>query len=211
MFRWKQMMSVLTIGSLAYFVLGTILAMILYPNYDFFGQFLSALGVSKWGFLFNSAVVSIGISTMFLYATIAHDLWLRPVRPSFFLFVALLFGSFSGILLIGVGIFVASGNTSDIHDLFAISFFLVLMLLTLFFVIGLVRSPLFKDGNTKIGLTLFGFTISLSIAVGLFVPKANQYVTQKLVVLLYLIFVFWLTRVFVFESLPKKIQTLESK
>ncbi len=165
----------------------------LYPQYDFLGQFLSALGTSEWGFLFNTAVIIIGISTFLFYGTIIHQFIHKTIKMSYLVLVASTLGSFSGILLIGVGTFVASGETSDIHDFFAIAFFIVLMIFMLLFAIGFSRTsnPLI-GAQSKHGLTFLSIAIFLSTVAGLFMPAINQYLMQKLVVFLYVVFVFWL-------------------
>ncbi len=197
MTRWHQTVCVFTFISLIYFLLATTLAMALYPGYDFFGQFLSALGASQWGFLFNSAVIVIGISTSLLYGTIVSQFAQESIKTYRFLFVASLLGFLSGILLIGVGSFVASGKTSDIHDFFAIAFFLDLLLFMSLFLIGFIRTPeSFVGYKSRHGLAFTSAIISLSTAIGLFIPSVNQYLMQKIIVFLYVVFVFWLDYAF---------------
>ena len=162
-----------------YFVLVTIVLMFLYKNYQFTGQFLSALGTNEIGWIFNTAVIQLGLSSLLFYITIFK---LYSSSNIFLRYLFLIIGVVSSISLLGVGIFVSGGEMSRTHDFFAIMYFMILIPLSLIFLY------LMRLSNYGKLLILLASATTIVTFVGLFIPGVNQYVFQKLIVYTYDVF-----------------------
>lgn len=168
-----------------YFVLVTVILMFLYDGYQFSKDFLSALGTNEIGWIFNSAVILLGLSSLFFYITIYSK---YPEVSIFLRFTFLILGTISGISLLGIGVFASGGEMSKTHDFFAILYIMLLIPLSLVFA-WLMK--LTKSGSILIGLAI---TTSIITFVGLFIPGVNQFIFQKLIVYTYNVFLVTLGR-----------------
>ena len=146
-------------------------------DYDIYTQFLSALGTRSFGILFNSSLVFLAISTFLYFLSLGKSGRIGPITT--------IFGIFTAFLLSGIGIFVSGGWSSDIHNIFAITYFLALIPLYIYLPIQF-KVP---HGYKEI-LSLSGFLTSIMTIVALTVPVVNQYIFQKLIVLAQLVFLF---------------------
>ncbi len=165
----------LLISAIVYFVVASVVAMILYPNYDNTSQFLSALGVGDNGWLLNSGLILLGLTTIPFYLLL--NLQFKE-DMNMFLKIGLILGVISGFLIIGIGLFISDGPTSKTHDLFAISYFLLLQLFFVLIPLGLTKI-LFS--TWKHVIILSGILVIITF-LGLFIEGVNQYIFQKLIV-----------------------------
>ena len=163
------------ISAIAYFVITSLVAMFLYPNYDNTSQFLSALGVGENGWLLNTGLILLEITTIPFYFFL--NLHFIP-DMNILLRISLILGALSGVLIIGIGVFISDGETSAIHDLFAISYFLLLLLFFMLIPLGLFKISFSK---WKYVIILSGMLVIIT-SLGLFVEIVNQYIFQKLIV-----------------------------
>ena len=163
------------VSSLVFFVIASIIAMFLYPNYDNSSMFLSVLGVGENGWLLNSGLILLGLTTIPFYFLL--NLHFKQ-NMNIFLQIGLILGVFSGFLIIGIGIYISYGETSANHDLFAMSYFL---LLQLFFI--LISLGLSKISNSKWKYVIILSSLLVIITfLGLFIEAVNQYIFQKLII-----------------------------
>lgn len=168
-----------------YFVLVTVILMLLFDGYQFSRHFLSALGTNEIGWIFNSAVILLGLSSLIFYITIYS---LYSEVPIFLRIAFLILGIVSSVALLSIGVFVFGGEMSKTHDFFAILYFMLLIPLSLVFA-WLMK--LTKSGSILIGLAI---TTSIITFVGLFIPGVNQFIFQKLIVYTYNVFLVTLGR-----------------
>lgn len=163
-----------TIAVQIYFVLAVLIAILVYPHYQITEQFLSALGTTNYGWIFNSAVILLGAVSYPFYFQFYQQ------RKSKEALITLVLGEISAVQLLGIGLFVSDGATSKLHDIFAISLFL------LFVPLGLLLSYcLWSTHRTE---SYLGIIFSITTIIGLFVPGVNQYVMQKVIVGVYVTF-----------------------
>ncbi len=170
----KRLICILMLTSLIYFIISVSIAMIVYPSYGFLTQFLSALGVGSHGWIFNLSLVFLGITTIpFFITALKNTLWNNS-----FISISHYLGSFSGLLLIGIGVFVSAGKSSTLHNIFAILYFLTIMVECGLFSIGVWYDNRF--------LSIMLMYVAIITLIGLFLP-VNQYLFQKLIVFSYII------------------------
>lgn len=122
--RVYKLVIFLTQVSMVYFLINTTLAMLLYPNYTFTKQFLSELGMGPTSFLFNSSLIITGI-LYFPFYLIMGILIQKDRLDNKYINIAMVFGPLASIFLIFIGIFDMSEENFVIHNIFAISFFII--------------------------------------------------------------------------------------
>jgi hypothetical protein len=163
------------ISSIVYFVAASLTAMFLYPDYDNSTQFLSALGVGENGGLLNTGLILLGVTSIPFYFML--NLHFKQ-NMNIFLQIALILGVISGFLLVGIGYYISDGETSSIHDLFAMSYFLILQLFFILIPLGLYKISYSK---WKYVIIVSGILVIITF-LGLFIEEVNQYIFQKLIV-----------------------------
>ncbi len=167
-------LSKIVCGSVLSFVFLVGLSWILYDGYRPWSQFLSALGVGRWGFLFNLAVVQFGVSLVLFYGS-------QIDSGDFCKSYVMSFGLLTGLMLVVIGFFPAVDDwVGDVHNVFAIFYFLFFVPLHL----------LLAGCLDELLLRVLSVSVSVCSFIGLFVPGVNQFVFQKVIVLLELLFYF---------------------
>ena len=146
-------------------------------DYDINTQFLSALGTRSSGILFNSSLVFLALATFLYFLSVGKSGKIGHITT--------IFGMFTAFLLFGIGIFVSGGWSSEIHNIFAITYFLALIPLYIYLPIRFKVPRGYKEI-----LSLSGFLTSIMTVVALTIPVVNQYIFQKLIVLAQLVFLF---------------------
>lgn len=108
-----------------------IMAMLTYPNYNQIDQTLSKLGTRWPSSLFFSLGMIIGASTIcWILILIRDDIHtLFPDKRRNFQVIGLLF-AFMVIFMIGIVIYPSSGETSNFHDIIAITLFIIMAIVT---------------------------------------------------------------------------------
>ncbi|MHA2169906.1 MAG: DUF998 domain-containing protein [Candidatus Kariarchaeaceae archaeon] len=107
------------VGAISFLVTSSI-AMFLHPNYIFFSQFFSELGLGPASLLFTSSLVGTGLLLSPFYAI--TGLLLLRLQDNTYVRITVILGPLSSILLILTGLF-NMGDFFIIHNIFAISFF----------------------------------------------------------------------------------------
>ncbi len=146
-------------------------------EYNIYTQFLSALGVREYGYVFNASLVVLALATFLYFWRLKASLRWPAVTASM--------GVVSSLLLLGIGLFPSGGWTSDAHDVFAILYFLLLIPL---YALLPHAFPHASQPPFKILLFLSGYLTSILTIIGLTVEYVNQYIFQKLIVASQLLF-----------------------
>ncbi len=144
------------------YALFMIIAMFNYPNYNKFDQTLSKLGARWPSSLYFSLGMIIGVLTIsWLLILIKDDvITLFPSKRRQFQIIGVIY-SFMIVCMIGVVIFPSAGVTSDIHDLIAVTLF-ILMAVATSWVSSIARSTL-PEWNKYI--SFLGYACSISVVV----------------------------------------------
>ena len=139
-----------------------IIAMIIYPNYNQIDQTLSKLGTIWPSSLFFSLGMIIGALTIaWLMLLLKEDIQtLFPAKRKQFQIIEVLF-TLMVIFMIGIVFFPSSGVTSDIHDVIAITLFIMMAVVTSW-VSVIARSSL--PGWNKY-ISYLGYACSVSVVV----------------------------------------------
>ncbi len=155
-----------------FFVLTSVVAMILTPRYSFTNDFLSTLGTSRspYPYIFNIAVVLTAILLIPTYFAI-HRILLRniPANNDRFLNAAFIVAIISSIALAGVGILPAEGDTLYPHAMTALAFFLAIgtyyVLITFLVIRILNQCHNFRQFLSPIDYVGFAFIVLVLILV----------------------------------------------
>lgn len=133
-------------------------AVVIDPEYEFFENYLSDLGVGPGAWAFNSAVVASG-SLMVLFANYGlGQLLPKGGLPR----AAVLMLSLAGLLLVSIGII--TEDYGDKHTVVSVGFFLVLEV-----AIGLASAALLKSNSLgRTGWMLSSAVFLIGLAVGFF-------------------------------------------
>jgi hypothetical protein len=108
-----------------------ITAMIVYPNYNQFEQTLSKLG-TLWpsSLFFSLGMIIAALTIAWLVLLMKDDIQtLFPAKKKQFQIIGILF-TLMIIFMIGIVFFPSSGATSDIHDVIAITLFILMAIVT---------------------------------------------------------------------------------
>lgn len=171
-----------------FFVLTSVIAMILFPGYSVTNDFLSTLGThrAKYPFIFNIATIITAILLVPTYLALNRILArnLPPPNHDLHLKVALVFGIISSFALAGVGLFPAEGKTFELHALSALTFFLAIgfyyLLLTYLIIRILMMCHNFRPFLTP--FDYFGFTFLLLVLVLIDISTWYSRILQKFIV-----------------------------
>lgn len=135
-----------TISGIMIYLLGTTISMLLYPNYSFFSQYFSDLGIGRFGIVFNLTVILTGI-LIYPFFPLSYFL----LKPSKEAKIMLLISSFTGIIaslfLIFVGIYDKSENSLRAHQFVTLGFFISMTLTIFFWALG---NYFIERANSKI-------------------------------------------------------------
>ena len=116
------------IGSTGFFLF---VAMALYPNYNQFDQTISKLG-NIWpsSFFFSLALLIEAITLSYLLSKLKDDILIlfKEQRRNFAIIYILY--NVMILCLIGVVVFPSKGATSDIHDVIAVTLFIIMAITT---------------------------------------------------------------------------------
>ena len=160
-------------ATVAVFTVCTLAAMILFPDYSFFGQFISELALLPLpGMFLNVGLVVSGI----LFLVFSLSLWNQEFSLSGK--AGLLFAALAGLAMIGAGVFPI--GVKPHHGFFAVMLFLFLLLAVLAISFSLWKNKLFPKWFSLLGLA-FAIIEIICFANG-FGPAC-----QKLVVCSYLL------------------------
>lgn len=155
------------------FMIITIVLMLLFEGFDFFGYFLSILGTNELGWIFNVSLIMIAITTFlfFINVFLIFNTFERYLR-----YTLLILGMISSFSLVCIALFVTGGSHTHLHDLFALLYFSLLVPEAIIFL------RLFQEQRYKIELSYLAIFIAMITFLALFVPMVNQFVFQKIVV-----------------------------
>lgn len=156
---------------LAVFLLTLIFSILLYNGYDFFGQYLSELGIGITAIVFNSGVIISG----FLFLPLAFVIFKKN---------KILFKFSSGAIVISLVSFICVGVfpiNHSLHFYAAAIFFIFAALGILFSAIGCLFSKNKKDAYVSFAVFLIIF---------LFLITSQSVIMQKVSVLFILIWAF---------------------
>ncbi|MHA2253228.1 MAG: DUF998 domain-containing protein [Candidatus Kariarchaeaceae archaeon] len=107
------------VGAISFLITSS-LAMLIHPNYIFFSQFFSELGLGPASLLFTSTLVGTGLLLSPFYAI--TGLLLLRLKDNTYVRITVILGPLSSLFLILTGLF-NMGDFFIIHNIFAISFF----------------------------------------------------------------------------------------
>ena len=125
------------------------------PNYTFFENYLSDLGVGPGACAFNSGLIITGI-LLVLFAVFG----LRQALPKHWtITIAVAVASISGLFLVSVGVF--TENAGDIHGLVSYGFFISALVAVGFLSEGLYRTKAL--GWLGLGVSLVVFLVGLNL------------------------------------------------
>jgi len=139
-----------------------IIAMFNYPNYNQFDQTLSKLGARWPSSLYFSLGIIIGaFIIIWLLILIKDDVFtLFPRKRRKFRIIGIII-AFMVICMIGVVIFPSVGVTSDIHDVIAVTLFILMAIVTSW-VSSIARSSI-QEWNKYI--SFLGYACSISVTI----------------------------------------------
>ena len=139
-----------------------IIAMFNYPNYNQFDQTLSKLGARWPSSLYFSLGIIIGaFIIIWLLILIKDDVFtLFPRKRRKFRIIGIII-AFMVICMIGVVIFPSVGVTSDIHDVIAVTLFILMAIVTSW-VSSIARSSI-QEWNKYI--SFLGYACSISVII----------------------------------------------
>jgi len=139
-----------------------IVAMINYPNYNQFDQTLSKLGARWPSSLYFSLGIIIGALTItWLLIVIKDDaITLFPSKKRQFQIIGSIF-TFMVICMIGIVIFPSAGITSDIHDVIAVTLFIMMAIVTSW--VSLIARSSLPEWNKYI--SFLGYACSTSVII----------------------------------------------
>ena len=144
------------------YALFMIIAMFNYPNYNQFDQTLSKLGARWPSSLYFSLGIIIGaFIIIWLLILIKDDVFtLFPRKRRKFRIIGIII-AFMVICMIGVVIFPSVGVTSDIHDVIAVTLFILMAIVTSW-VSSIARSSI-QEWNKYI--SFLGYACSISVII----------------------------------------------
>jgi len=130
------------------------------PDYVFYEDYLSDLGVGPAAWAFNSAVMIAGglivVFSLFGLRSVLGSGSLNQVA------VALLSGA--GVLLFFIGVF--TEDAGDVHLFFSLAFFLTLLIALGVLSAALYRASPLGTGGTAVTLATFLFGVSVALSMG---------------------------------------------
>ena len=169
------------IGSTGFFLF---VAMALYPNYNQFDQTISKLG-NIWpsSFFFSLALLIEAITLSYLLSKLKDDILIlfKEQRRNFAIIYILY--NVMILCLIGVVVFPSKGATSDIHDVIAVTLFII-MAITTSWISSIAENTL---ENWKKPISYLGYVCSLSVIILGFLLTFGEFgpLIQKITVLLF--------------------------
>ena len=169
------------IGSTGFFLF---VAMALYPNYNQFDQTISKLG-NIWpsSFFFSLALLIEAITLSYLLSKLKDDILIlfKEQRRNFAIIYILY--NVMILCLIGVVVFHSKGATSDIHDVIAVTLFII-MAITTSWISSIAENTL---ENWKKPISYLGYVCSLSVIILGFLLTFGEFgpLIQKITVLLF--------------------------
>ncbi|RMG41399.1 MAG: DUF998 domain-containing protein [Methanobacteriota archaeon] len=181
-----------------FFILSSLLAMLLFPGYSISEDFLSTLGTHKarYPFIFNISTVLTAILLIPTYISINRILQRNvPKNHDFFLKMSIALGLFSSFSLAGVGLFPAEGETFQAHTLSALSFFLAIGLyyLVVSYLIIRILNECHDFRSFLTPFDYFGFTFVILVLVLMDISAWYSRLLQKFIVYSALIFLVYMT------------------
>jgi len=144
------------------YTLFMIIAMFNYPNYNQFDQTLSKLG-ALWpsSLYFSLGIITGAFTISWLLILIKDDIiTLFPSKRKQFQIIGAMF-TFIVICMIGIVIFPSAGVTSDIHDIIAVTLFIVMAVATSW--VSLIARSSLPEWNKYI--SFLGYAISISVVI----------------------------------------------
>jgi hypothetical membrane protein len=162
-YKWVRIGSMAGLFGSLLFILLTIIAAANYPNYSIFTNYLSDLGVSSYGVLFNAGCILAGISAILL----ANALW-RKFPEKFGKAGSVIF-LLAGVCLAGVGVFTEHSN---LHIVFSIAFFVLAAVALIFLGTAMGRQ------NKK----MYFLSVIASLCIAAFLPLGLQPIVEHVAV-----------------------------
>jgi hypothetical protein len=158
----ESMNSSLKIGlvGMGVYALLMIIAMFNYPNYDQFNQTLSKLG-ARWpsSLYFSLGLIVGAITTVWILILLKDDvIALFPNKKWQFRAIGILFAVLI-IFMLGIVIFPSIGVTSDIHDVIAVSLFIIMAIITTW--VSIIAGSSLPKWNRVI--SNLGYSCSISV------------------------------------------------
>ncbi|MHA2249631.1 MAG: DUF998 domain-containing protein [Candidatus Kariarchaeaceae archaeon] len=143
----KVILSYVILSGFVVYIIGSSISILIHPNYSFTSQYFSDLGVGRFGFIFNLTLILTGL-LLFPFFPLAYYLINPNNKARIMLIISATTGILSSIFLVFVGVFNKSEDSIRIHNFFATGFFLLMLVTTIFWVIGHYFLPE-KDQQVK--------------------------------------------------------------
>ncbi len=176
-----------------------IIAMALYPNYNQLEQTISKLGNIWPSSLFFSLALLVEVVTLsYLLSKLKRNMPILLNEYKTHLTLIYLLYSAMNLCIIGVVIFPSKGVTSDIHDIIAVTLFLLMAIATSW-VSSILKSGL-NDWNRNV--TYLGYACTILVIILGYLMAFGEFgpVIQKITVFLFSCWVFLM--VYEFQKYP---------
>ncbi len=157
--NYSMKIGLVGMGIYAFFL---IIAMFNYPNYNQFDQTLSKLGARWPSSLYFSLGMIIGTLTLgWLFISIKDDIiQLFPRKRKQLKIIGAIF-TFMIICMFGIVIFPSTGVTSDIHDVIAVTLFIMMAVVTSW--VSLIAGSSLPEWKKYI--SFLGYACSISVVI----------------------------------------------